>query len=164
MTCDTLEGFVEVAREQVTVARARAAKPATLPLDLRDADELLTRYGLWAQDRYRKQRCASAEGEYRPPHTRGVDCEEPLAPFIPDWNAMKVQHALVVVPMQYRRVLQAHYIPQKEHPMAARRRHRITAATWEASRIEGLRHFWRVYRLRYELARDTVPPLLRYTV
>lgn len=123
----------------------------SVPVDLRHADELLEKYGRWAQDRYRKQRCASAEGEYRPPHTRTVDCDEPLVPFIPDWNAMRVQRSLQVVPMQYRRVLHAYYIPQKEHPMAARRRLRLTASAWERSRLEGLRQFWNIYRLRYSM-------------
>lgn len=161
---ETLKGFVELAPERVTVAQARRAQRVTaIPAELRPADELLTRYGLWAQDRYQKRRCASAEGRYQPPPLRDQD-DEPVRPSMPDWLALQVQHALVVVPMQYRRVLQAHYIPQREHPMAARRRHRITASTWDASRIEGLRHFLTVYRLRYESARATVPPLLRYTV
>lgn len=119
-----------------------------VPVELQQADELLDRYGRWAQDRYQKRRCASAEGQYAPPPMRGQD-DEPMQPFMPDWNALRVQHALQVVPMQYRRVLHAVYIPQCEHPMAARRRLRIKADLWERSRIEGLRQFWNVYRLRY---------------
>lgn len=113
-----------------------------VPADLRDADELLERYGRWAQDRYQKRRCASAEGRYQAPRNRD---DEPLVPFMPDFDAMKVQHALVVVPMQYRRVLQAWYIPKREPHHAVRRRLRITPVLWEQSRIEGLRRFWSIY-------------------
>lgn len=121
----------------------------TVPVELRQAEELLERYGRWAQDRYKKQRCASAEGKYVPPPLPMKDREEPMEPFMPDWSAMQVQRALQVVPMQFRRVLLALYIPQKEHPMAARRRHRIKRDAWDFSRIEGLRQFWRYYRLRH---------------
>ena len=117
-----------------------------VPEDLRDADALLERYGRWAQDRYQKRRCASAEGGYTSPTNRD---DEPPQVLMPEWNAMRVQHALVVVPMQYRRVLQAFYIPQRVPHHAVRRQLRIRAALWEQSRIEGLRRFWAVYRLRY---------------
>lgn len=114
--------------------------------ELRQADNLLERYGKWAQDRYQKRRCASAEGRYIAPPTPG---EEPMIPFMPDFDAMKVQHALQVVPMQYRRVLHAFYIPQRKPHHAVRRELRIGATLWERSRLEGLRQFWSIYRLRY---------------
>jgi len=117
-----------------------------VPEDLREADALLERYGRWAQDRYQKRRCASAEGGYNAPPSRD---DEPLQPSMPGWQALQVQHAVAVVPMQYRRVLQAFYIPQRVPHHAVRRRLRIRADTWEASRIEGVRQFWRIYRLRY---------------
>lgn len=118
--------------------------PNPIPVDLRDADELLTKYGAWAQDRYKKQHCASVEHNYRPP-----DMEPRPEPFIADFKAMQVQHSLVVVPMQYRRVLQALYIPQRLPPNALRRKHNIPTKTWENSHILGLRMFWNIYRLRY---------------
>lgn len=116
------------------------------PVELRDAEALLERYGAWAQDRYQKRRCSSAEGRYTPPPRRE---DEPMIQFMPDFDAMKVQYALQAVPMQFRRVLFSIYIPQKEHPMAARRRYRIKSDIWEMSRVEGIRRFWSVYRLRY---------------
>lgn len=119
-----------------------------VPQELQQAEELLEKYGRWAQDRWRKQRCASAEGRYQPPPLRGRD-EEPLTPFIPDWSARQVQLALQAVPMQFRRVLFAIYVPQKDPPFAARMRLRLKRDTWEYSRIEGIRQFWRIYRLRY---------------
>lgn len=134
--------------------------PITVPVELRHAEELLEKYGRWAQDRYKKQRCASAEGAYRPPVSRE---DEPMESFIPDWNALQVQRALQVVPMQYRRVLFAIYVPQKEHPMAARRRYRLQRDVWDHSRIEGLRRFWAFYHLRYLTERATIAPILRDT-
>lgn len=117
-----------------------------MPADLREAEQMLERYGKWAQDRYQKRRCASAEGKYVPPPTRD---DELMTPFMADFDALKVQHALQVVPMQYRRVLQAYYIPKREPHHAVRRRLDIKPKLWEQSRVEGLRQFWRIYSLRY---------------
>lgn len=125
--------------------------PMNIPPELRDADELLDKYGRWAQDRYQKQHCASIEHKYRPPAQPGDEAPEP---FIADFKAMDVQHALVVVPMQYRRVLQAWYIPQRLPPQAIRRQHRIKAKDWNASHLIGLRMFWSIYRARYLKRRD----------
>ena len=129
------------------MSRAERAYVA-VPVELRDAEELLERYGRWAQDRYRKQRCASAEGGYQAP-TLGRDEERPLSAPLPDWNAMQVQRALQVVPMEFRRVLHAYYIPQRLPHHAVRRQLKITSGTWERSRLEGLRQFSNIYRLRY---------------
>lgn len=69
-----------------------------VPQDLQQAEELLERYGRWAQDRYKKQRCASAEGKYRPPpQTRSDD--EHLVPLMPDTSARHVQLTLQSMPM-----------------------------------------------------------------
>lgn len=113
------------------------------------AEALLEKYGRWAQDRYKKQRCASAEGAYVPPPLPAADREPPMEPFIADWNAMGVQRALNQVPLAYRRVLQAYYIPQRLPYHAIRRQHKISVRTWEESRIHGVRMFWNVYRLHY---------------
>lgn len=121
----------------------------TVPVELRQAEELLEKYGRWAQDRYRKQRCASAEGRYQPPLTQSVDCEEPLQPLMADWSARQVQLALQVVPMQFRRVLFAIYVPQKEHPNSARRRLGLSNRDWHEGRLQGLRSFWAIYSCRY---------------
>lgn len=121
----------------------------TVPVELRQAEELLEKYGRWAQDRYRKQRCASAEGRYQPPPGHGAHDEEPMMPFIPDWSARQVQLALQDVPMQFRRVLFAIYIPQKEHPNSARRRIGMSNRDWNEGRIRGLRSFWAIYSCRY---------------
>lgn len=133
----------------------------TVPQELRQADELLERYGAWAQDRYQKRRCASAEGQYTPPPMRGNE-DEPMGQFIADWSALQVQHALAVVPMQYRRVLQAFYIPQRRPHHAVRRELKIRPSTWELSRIEGLRQFWSIYCLRYTSKHGTIAPIPRH--
>lgn len=119
-----------------------------VPRELQQAEELLEKYGRWAQDRWQKQRCASAEGKYKAPMVRRAD-EEPMEPFIPDWSARQVQLALQVVPMQFRRVLYAIYIPQKEHPNSARRRMGLTNKDWNEGRVHGLRSFWSIYSVRY---------------
>ena len=124
----------------------RDHRPTSIPPELRQADEVLEQYGRWAQDRYQKQHCASIEHKYRPPARPGDEAPEP---FIADFKALDVQHALVVVPMQYRRVLQALYIPQRLPPQAIRRQHRIKPGDWDASHLIGLRMFWGVYSLRY---------------
>ena len=119
-----------------------------VPVELRQAEELLHKYGRWAQDRFRKQRCASAEGDYKHPPVRSVDCDEPMEPSIPDWSAMQVQRCLQVVPMQFRRVLFAFYVPQREHPSAARRKLGLTTRDWNQGRLMGLRKFWLIYSAR----------------
>ena len=119
-----------------------------MPSELRLADELLEKYGRWAQDRYHKQRCASAEGKYRSPQVASRN-DEPIIPFIADWNARQVQLTLQVVPMQFRRVLFAIYIPQKEHPNSARRRLGVSNRYWNEGRVHGLRAFWSIYSARY---------------
>ena len=138
-----------------------------IPADLRQADELIERYGRWAQDRFKKQRCASAEGKYVPPPPKVRDKDDkPMEPLMPEWSAMNVQRALQVVPKQFRMVLFAIYVPQKEHPMAARRRMRITAEQWERSWIEGLRKFWAIYYSRHlrPLTKGAITaPILRDT-
>lgn len=130
-----------------------------VPAELRDAEELLERYGRWAQDRYKKQRCASAEGRYVPPPTRSVDCDEPLQPLMPDWSARQVQMALQVVPMQWRRVLFAFYIPQRKPWQAMRRV--MGGKTWDESKVAGLREFWKIYSLRYLACRGSIAALTR---
>lgn len=119
-----------------------------VPPELEQAEELLEKYGRWAQDRYKKQRCASAEGRYQPPPSRREDAES-MEPFIPDWNARQVQLALQAVPMQFRRVLYAIYVPQKEHPNSARRRLGVSNSGWNEGRLHGLRAFWSIYSARY---------------
>lgn len=117
-----------------------------IPPDLQEADRLLAKYGRWAMDRFRKQHCASIEHRYVPP--RDVENRrEPAEVLIADFHAMDVQRALNLVPVQYRRVLQAEYIPQRLPMQAQRRMMRITKTTWDGSHLAGLRMFWNNWRL-----------------
>ena len=124
-----------------------ALQRVEIPSDLKEADELLEKFGRWAQDRYQKQRCASAEGLYKPP---AWDGEEPMVPFMADFRAMDVHRTLLMVPVRYRRILHAHYIPQRLPPDAQRRRMGLPERTWDGDHISGLRMFWNNWRLRVE--------------
>jgi hypothetical protein len=119
-----------------------------IPPDLQEADRLMAMYGRWAMDRFKKQHCASMEHKYRPPVQPGDDGPEPL---MADFKAMDVQRALNLVPVQYRRILQAEYIPQRLPSPAIRRMLRLTKSTWDGSHLAGLRMFynnWRLHVLR----------------
>ncbi len=112
-----------------------------VPDDLKEANELLYQYGRWAQDRMRINHCASVEHKYRAP-----DFEPPPTPFIADFRAMDVQRVLNLVPLQYRRVLHAQYIPQRLPPQALRRSYRLSIKTWDTTLLLGIRMFdnnWR---------------------
>lgn len=115
-----------------------------LPSDLHEADELLEKFGRWAQDRYKKQRCASAEGLYRSPDFWN-DGDLPM-PLMAEFRAMDVQRALLLVPQRYRRVLHAHYIPQRLPTDAQRKRMGVALNVWHDEHLAGLRMFWNNWR------------------
>jgi hypothetical protein len=115
------------------------------PPELRQPEELLIRYGLWAQDRYKKRRCASAEGRYRIPANREDRLQ--IAEMGQD-HAMEIDRALRVVPEQFRRVLKAEYVERTKSAHATRRILRIGRDTWDFSRVQGLRIFWGHYLRR----------------
>lgn len=123
-----------------------ARQKVEIPQDLKEADELLDKFGRWAQDRYRRQTCASAERLYKRPNNWGDD---EIEPFVPDFRAMDVHRALLLVPLRYRRILFAHYIPQRLPPEAQRRRMGVPGRVWDADHIAGLRMFWNNWRLHY---------------
>jgi hypothetical protein len=117
-----------------------------IPQELQEADRLLTKYGRWAMDRFRFQHCASIEHKYIPP--RDVEKRrDPKEVLIADFQAMDVQRALQLVPVQYRRVLQAEYIPQRLPSAAIKRMLKLTKTTWDGSHLTGLRMFYNNYRL-----------------
>lgn len=115
-----------------------------IPEDLKEADEQLHKYGQWAQDRFQKQHCASIEHKYRAPKQYE---EEPMQGFIADFHAIDVQRTLNLVPLQYRRVLHAQYIPQRLPPVAHRRMMRLTPKAWDEGHLLGLRMFSNNWRL-----------------
>ena len=118
-----------------------------IPAELQEADRLLAQYGRWAMDRFRRQHCGSLEHRYVAP--RDVDNRrEPRELLMPDFSAIDVQRALNDVPLQYRRVLQAEYIPQRLPPMVVRRMLKLTRSTWDGSHLAGLRMFANCWRVR----------------
>lgn len=127
----------------MTVRKHDLIKP--IPDDLKEADELLEAYGRWAQDRYKKQHCASAEGRYRPPPND--DDRQPLPYMPPDFKAMQVQRALQAVPDLQRVILHIMYVPKRLPPEAQLRMLRIPAKLCQDRHAVGLRMFWNRYRL-----------------
>jgi hypothetical protein len=126
-----------------------------IPSDLQEADLLLAKYGRWAMDRFKKQHCASAEHKYRPPPSFD-NRDEPMEPLMADFSAMDVQRALQAVPLQYRRVLQAQYIPQRLPMEAQRRMLRLTRSTWDGSHLAGLRMFSNIWKA--QLSKNATRP------
>ncbi|MFZ1181656.1 MAG: hypothetical protein WAN92_09200 [Herbaspirillum sp.] len=130
-------------KQEMSMARQRIE----IPQDLKDADELLDKFGRWAQDRHRKQTCASAERLYKRPDNWGDEGKP--EPLMPDFRAMDVHRALLRVPLRYRRILFAHYIPQRLPPEAQRRRMGIPGRVWDVDHVAGLRMFWNNWQLHY---------------
>lgn len=118
-----------------------------IPSELNEADRLLAQYGRWAMDRFRRQHCGSLEHRYVAPRDAEVR-REPREPLMPDFSAIEVQRALNDVPLQYRRVLQAEYIPQRLPPAVVRRMLKLTRSTWDGSHLAGLRMFANCWRAR----------------
>lgn len=116
-----------------------------VPMELKEADELLEAYGRWAHDRYRKQHCASAEGRYRAP-PNDLD-REPKQFIQSDFSAMQVQRALQGVPDLQRAVLHILYVPKRLPPEAQLRILRIPPRLCRERHREGLRMFWNRYRV-----------------
>ena len=93
--------------------KERMQKPpnlsADIPESLRDADELLTKYGRWAMWRDSRRKCGSAEGNYKAP--ANDDDRQPREQIMPMLDALDCQRALARVPAVQRVTLQILYIP-----------------------------------------------------
>ncbi len=131
---------------------------AEVPLDLRPADELLTRYGRWAMDRLRRHRCASAEGMYRAP--KGDDDRQPRETLMPGFTAMDAQRALAGVPERERVVLVLLYVPQRVPPEVQLRRLGLPPRIAQERHIAGLRMFANRYRME-AMRREALDSRLR---
>ena len=118
---------------------------AEIPAALSDADEALMRYGRWAKDRFKPQRCASAEGAYRSP--ANDDDRQPREIVMSAPEAMAVHRALLRVPDRERIVLQVLYVPQRLPPEAQLRILRIPPRLSQQRHIEGLRMFANLWRI-----------------
>jgi len=117
-----------------------------IPSDLQEADRILTSYGRWAMDRWKKQHCASIEHRYVPPRDSETR-REPREVLMPDFSAIDVQRTLLRVPLQYGRVLQAEYIPGRLPVAAVKRMWRLNGTMWMNTHLAGLRMFANNWRL-----------------
>lgn len=113
---------------------------AKIPHNLRDADELLHRYGRWAMHRHKKQHCGSAEGRYTiPPND---DDREPREQIMGTVDALVCQRALARVPDKERVVLAILYVPQRLPAEVQLRLLRIPPRLSQDRHLLGLRAFW----------------------
>ena len=117
---------------------------ADIPASLSDADELLRRYGRWAMHRHRKQRCASAEGQYHAPPNE--DDREPREELLLNVDALACQRALARVPDRERVVLAILYVPNRLPPEAQLRLLRIPPKLSQERHLAGLRIFSNTHR------------------
>lgn len=83
---------------------------ADIPPSLRDADDLLARYGRWAMYRAPKRACGSAEGNYKAP--ANDDDRKPREQLMSQQDVLDCQRALAKVPDVERVALTILYIPQ----------------------------------------------------
>lgn len=114
---------------------------AEIPHRLRDADDLLHRYGRWAKDRLRLYRCGSAERAYRAP-LDDEDRDEQGKPVLMHVDlAMACQRALARVPEKERVVLAILYIPKRKPPELQLRLLRIPPRLSQERHILGLTMF-----------------------
>lgn len=112
-----------------------------------DADLMLEQYGRWSMDRYKKQRCASAERNYKAPPND--DDRKPAIPVMPDFDAMRVHRAVINVPMPFRAVLTAYYVQTRIPTVAQKRSLGMSWNQFETARVSGVRMFINIYKRNY---------------
>lgn len=118
-----------------------------IPPSLVDADDVLTRYARWAQQRRGPRRCGSAEGAYRPSGIAALEDRSIPAPqLLPLRERVAAQRALSRVPEAYRDVLVVLYIPQGRQPAALLRAKCIPPRTCRERHIPALQIFWNIYQ------------------
>ncbi len=117
---------------------------AELPQELKEAEELLQRYGRWAMDRFKPQRCASAEGHYKAPPSD--EDREPREVIMPAADVVLVNRALQSVPEEYRRVLMWLYVPSREPVQAKMRKTGTPPRLMQERHLAGVRMFWNLYK------------------
>ncbi len=115
-----------------------------LPVDLREADERLTRYGRWAMDRLRRHTCGSAEGRYRSFQDDEDRAPREVLQHIDE--ALACQRALAKVPEQERKVLTILYVPQRLPIEAQLRMAHIPPRLCQERHLRGLRMFENLYK------------------
>ncbi len=117
---------------------------ADLPTDLQDADEILRRYGRWAMDRFRPQRCASAEGAYRPP--QNDDDRQPREVLMATADVDRARNALRGMLTVNRTVVLWLYVPDGESLYAKMRRCGVPPRVMRERHLAGVREFWNAWQ------------------
>jgi hypothetical protein len=120
---------------------------ALIPLNLQEADERLTRYGRWAKERLRRQRCGSAEGQYRSFQDDEDRAPREMLQHIDE--ALACQRALAKVPEQERKVLTILYVAHRLPIEAQLRLARIPPRLCQERHLRGLRMFENIFRNYY---------------
>ena len=118
-----------------------------LPLDLKDADERLTRYGRWAMDRQRRRSCGSAEGRYRSFQDDEDRAPREMLQHIDE--ALACQRALARVPELERRVLGILYVPTKLSVEVQLRLAFIPPRLCQERHLRGLRMFDNIFKSQF---------------
>lgn len=119
---------------------------ASLPRDLYEADDILTRYGRWAAAEGGPRTCGSAEGQYRAP--AGEALEARRTPAFPLTNDEKraAARALSHIPGSCRDVLKALYVPQTGATFSfAVRQLGLPLSVVQERHLRGLRLWWDAY-------------------
>ncbi|MCU0943549.1 MAG: hypothetical protein MUE35_13485 [Hydrogenophaga sp.] len=82
-----------------------------VPPDLQHADARLQAYARWATFRHRRNRCGSAEGQYRPETALAAeDRRTPQMPGLTQAEVMQVQRAIATAPPAERTIIKVLYI------------------------------------------------------
>lgn len=114
-----------------------------LPHELKEAEELLHRYGRWAMDRFKPQRCASAEGHYKAPPSD--EDRHPREVIMATADVERVAKALKQVPDRPRRVLMWLYVPDRIPVQAKMRKTGTPPREMREQHLKGVRIFWTLY-------------------
>ena len=112
---------------------------ADIPESLVETHARLERYGRWAMDRHRRQRCGSAEGRYRS-NQDDLD-RQPTEVLLHVDEALACQRALARVPELERKVLTILYVPQRMSVEMQLRLAHIPARLCQERHLRGLRMF-----------------------
>ena len=126
---------------------------ADLPTDLREADDILSRYGRWARGGYSPGRCGSAEGAYRSP--QDDEDRKPREPVMPALEVERVKDALGRLPMMTLLVIQWLYIDTGQLH-AKMRRHGIQPRHMRERHVEGVRLFWTGWQSSAPMTKGTI--------
>lgn len=125
----------------------------TVPHSLRDADDMLHRYGRWCKDRLRLHRCGSAERAYRAPQD---DLDREPRPVILHIDLVTAcRRALAKVPEKERVILAILYVPKRIPAHVQLRLMRIPPRLSQERHILGLRMFDNRMKTVYSAPPDT---------